>query len=623
MIEGTGARTIAELTPRAAERYGARTAVLCKRDGAWQEHTYAELAGIVQEIAQGLISLGVDTGERLSILSGTRPEWSYVDLAATSAGIIVVPIYQTNSPEECHWVLHDSGAAAVVCENAQQLAKIEAVRDRLPSLRLIIVIDEPIGGLAAPSANGHANGDGEAPLLLSLSELRLRGRSAGNAAELERRRSAVTPDDVFTYIYTSGTTGPPKGCILTHGNYRAMIDLVEGVADQRGVSEDELVYLYLPLAHSYALLVQLASFDMGHTLAYFGGDTKQIVAELAEVRPTYLPSVPRVFEKIYTLVSGTLDAETIAEATRIGMAVRSAQIAGQPLADDLKARYAEYDERIFKNVRAVFGGRLREAVSGAAPIAKEILEFFFAAGVPVLEGYGMTETSTAATYSTVSDYRFGSIGKPYPGVQIKVAADGELLIKGPNVFQGYHNNSEQSFGTIVDGWLHTGDLGRIDEDGFVYIVGRKKDLIITAGGKNITPANLENEMKQSRWISQAVMFGDRRPYPVMLITLDEEEVIPWAQSQGLPTTMGELSNDPKVRELIQAELDRVNSHYAQVEQVKRFAILDHDFTQEAGELTPSLKVKRNVVSDHYADLIEQIYSGPYPPGGQPVAAASD
>jgi long-chain acyl-CoA synthetase len=341
------------------------------------------------------------------------------------------------------------------------------------------------------------------------------------------------------------------------------------------------------------------------------------------VRPTYLPSVPRVFEKIYTLVSGAFDTQTIAQATRVGMAVREAEIAGQPIDEELRARFTELDEQIFKNVRAVFGGRLREAVSGAAPIAKEILEFFFAAGVPVLEGYGMTETSTAATYSTITEHRFGSIGRPFPGVQIKVAEDGELLIKGPNVFQGYYNNAEQSFGTIVDGWLHTGDLGRIDEDGYVYIIGRKKDIIITAGGKNITPANLENEMKQSRWISQAVMFGDRRPYPVMLITLDEEEVIPWAQSQGLPTTMRQLVHEPKLRELIQAELDRVNRNYAQVEQVKRFAILDHDLTQEAGELTPSLKVKRNVVFEHYAELIDQIYSGSYPPAAHSAAVAGD
>jgi long-chain acyl-CoA synthetase len=623
MTQGTASRTIAELTAHAAERYPERPAILFKRDGEWQEHTYAELAGVVAEIAQGLIDLGIEAGERLSILAGTRPEWSYVDLAATSAGIIVVPIYQTNSPEECHWVMHDSGACAVVCENVQQLEKVKAVRDRLPKLRLIVVIDEPPGGLEHSGQNGSANGSEQAPTLLSLSQLRARGRGANNAAELERRRGAVRPEDIFTIIYTSGTTGPPKGCVLSHGNYRAMIDTVETVAAQRGVPEDEVVYLYLPLAHSFALLIQLASFDMGHTLAYFGGDTKQIVAEVAEVRPTYLPSVPRVFEKIYTLVSGAFDTQTIAQATRVGMAVREAEIAGQPIDEELRARFTELDEQIFKNVRAVFGGRLREAVSGAAPIAKEILEFFFAAGVPVLEGYGMTETSTAATYSTITEHRFGSIGRPFPGVQIKVAEDGELLIKGPNVFQGYYNNAEQSFGTIVDGWLHTGDLGRIDEDGYVYIIGRKKDIIITAGGKNITPANLENEMKQSRWISQAVMFGDRRPYPVMLITLDEEEVIPWAQSQGLPTTMRQLVHEPKLRELIQAELDRVNRNYAQVEQVKRFAILDHDLTQEAGELTPSLKVKRNVVFEHYAELIDQIYSGSYPPAAHSAAVAGD
>jgi long-chain acyl-CoA synthetase len=288
--------------------------------------------------------------------------------------------------------------------------------------------------------------------------------------------------------------------------------------------------------------------------------------------------------------------------------VRESEIAGKPIPAELKEPFAEAEEKLFKNVRAAFGGQLREAVSGAAPISKEILEFFFAAGVPVMEGYGMTETSTAATISTPEDHRFGSIGKPLPGVQIKVAEDGELLVRGANVFQGYYQHGESNFGEVIDGWLHTGDLGHIDEDGYIYIVGRKKDIIITAGGKNITPANLENELKQSRWISQAMMYGDRRPYPVMLVTLDEEEIVPWATSQGLPADMASLAREPKAIELIQGELDKVNSHYAQVEQVKRFAILDHDFAQESGELTPSLKVKRAVVADKYADVFDFLYA---------------
>jgi long-chain acyl-CoA synthetase len=593
----TGVRTIATLIARGAEEYSDQPAIRFKRDGAWQEVTYAELGEIVQEVALGLMDLGLEAGERLCILAGTRPEWTYADLAAASAGIVVVPIYPTNSPEECDWVLSDSGATAIVCEDEQQLAKIAAVRDRLPGLRTVIVMDPPPRAMASAASKLGA---------ISLDEVRERGR-ASDPQELERRRAAVRPEDIFTVIYTSGTTGPPKGCVLTHRNYSAVLESVK----ERGMlhaNQNDVVYLYLPLAHSFALLIELLVFELGVTLAYFGGDTKQIIAELAEVKPTFLPSVPRIFEKIYTLVSANSDPDFLAEATRVGVQVREHEIAGEPIPAELEAPFAEAEEKLFKNVRAAFGGNLREAVSGAAPISKEILEFFFAAGVPVMEGYGMTETSTAATISTPEVHRFGSIGKPLPGVELKVADDGELLVRGANVFQGYYHHDEASFGAVIDGWLHTGDLGRIDEDGFAYIIGRKKDIIITAGGKNITPANLENGMKQSRWVSQAVMYGDRRPYPVMMITLDEEEIVPWASAQGLPTDIPPLATEPKVRELIQSELDKVNALYAQVEQVKRFAILDHDFSQETGELTPSLKVKRNVVAEKYADVFDSLYA---------------
>ncbi len=590
-------QTIAELVPRAAARYGDRAAVRYKKDDAWHDVTFAELADIVTEVGLGLIDVGIEAGERFCILANTRPEWSYADLAAISAGLVVVPIYQTNSPEECHWVISDSDACAVLCENAEQLAKIAAIRDRLPNLRTVIVMDPPSGD--------ELTSEIEALEAISLADLRARGRKR-SPRELDARRAAVRPEDPLTFIYTSGTTGPPKGCVLSHGNYCAIVDMVE----QRGALESDagdVVYLYLPLAHSFALLLQLLVFDLGVTLAYFGGDTKQIIGELAEVKPTYLPSVPRIFEKIYTLVSANADPEELAGAVEVGMQVRKLQLAGKPIPDELQAPFEEAEERLFKNVRAAFGGRVREAVSGAAPIAKEILEFFFACGVPVMEGYGMTETATAATASSPEDHRFGSVGKPFQGVEVKIAEDGELLIKGGNIFQGYHNRADASFGAVEDGWLHTGDLGRIDEDGFVYIVGRKKDIIITAGGKNLTPANIENDLKQCRWISQAVMYGDQRPYPVALITLDEEEIAGFAAEQGLPGDIRSLANEPKVQALVQEALDKANAKYAQVEQVKRFAILDHDLSQETGELTPTLKVKRNVVNEKYKDTFDSLY----------------
>jgi len=601
----TGSSTVADLIPRAAAKHAEHTAVRFKRGGAWHDVSYAELATIVQEVGLGLIDLGIEPGERVCILANTRPEWSYADLGATAAGAVVVPIYQTNSPEECLWVISDSGASAIVCEDDEQLAKIAAIREQLPDLRTVIVIDG--ASASSPEASEHSR----TLDAISLEEVRERGRSR-SPEELQERRAGVRPEDPFTFIYTSGTTGPPKGCVLTHGNYRAIIDMI---GESGEITDDEVAYLYLPLAHSFALLVQLAIFDLGGTLAYFGGDTKQIVPELMEVKPTYLPSVPRVFEKIYTLAHGAIEAKPpeerrrAQEAIELGVKVRDMINRSEPVPAELQKPFDEADNELFKLVRGIFGGNVRHATSGAAPIAKEILEFFWACGVPVLEGYGMTETATAATVSTVEHHRFGTVGRALPGVELKIAEDGEILIKGPNIFQGYHNRGEESFGAVEDGWMHTGDLGSIDADGYLSITGRKKDIIITAGGKNLTPANIENDLKQCRWISQAVMHGDQRPYPVVLITLDEEEIPSYAHEHDLPQDIPSLCKRPEIRALIQSEVDRANEKYAQVEQVKKFVILDHDLSQATGELTPTLKVKRNVVNEQYAALFDELYNG--------------
>jgi long-chain acyl-CoA synthetase len=595
--QSTASHTIADLISRAALEHGEHAAVRYKHDGAWQDVSYKQLAYIVEEIALGLIDLGVEQDERVCILANTRPEWSYTDMAITSAGAVVVPIYQTNSPEECLWVISDSGASAIFCEDDTQLTKIAQIRDQVPNLRTVIVMDPPTGEHAIPA--------------ITLDEVRERGRTH-NASELQARRESVKPEDPFTFIYTSGTTGPPKGCVLSHGNYASMMEMLRSVGQ---IEDDEVIYLYLPLAHAFALLIQLGAFDLGATIAYFGGDTKQIVAELMEVKPTYLPSVPRIFEKIYTLANAALQSkpeeeqEQARKAIVLGGKVRELQARGEEVPAELMAPFEEADEKLFKNVRAIFGGSVRHAVSGAAPIAREILEFFWAAGVPVLEGYGMTETATAATVCTVEDHKFGTVGKPFPGVEIKIAEDGEVLIKGPNIFQGYHNNADASFGSIDQGWLHTGDLGSLDEDGFLSITGRKKDIIITAGGKNITPANLENDLKQCRWISQAVMHGDQRPYPVVLITLDEEEIATYAREHNLPEDTAQLCEESSVREMIGEQVERANLRYAPVEQVKRFAILPHDLTQETGELTPTLKVKRSIVAEKYAEVLDALYAG--------------
>ncbi len=589
----TGSRTIADLLPLAAEKFADKVALRQKRGDQWDDVTYAQVGEIVREIGLGLIDLGIESSERVCILCNTRPEWTYADFAITSAGAAVVPIYPTNSPEECEWVAGNSEAVAVVCEDAAQAAKIFEVRERLPHLRAVVVIDP----------------EGDTGDAIGLDELRERGRGR-DAGELQARYEAVRPEDPFTFIYTSGTTGPPKGCVLSHGNYRSVLNMCEGI---EVLSEGEEVYLFLPLAHAFALLIQLLSFDLGGSIAYWSKDAQKIIPELMETTPSYFPSVPRIFEKLYTLASTNIlkeiPKERFDQMVAMGVRVRDLQAHGRQIPEELRAPFEEADEKVFAGVRALFGGNLRQAVTGAAPIAPEILEFFYACGVPVLEGYGMTETATVATYSTIEDHKFGTVGRALPGTEIRIADDGEVLIKGANIFGGYYKNDDASFGAIEDGWLHTGDVGTLDEDGFLRITGRKKDIIITAGGKNLTPANLENDLKQSRWVSQAVMHGDRRPFPVMLVTLDEEEILPWAAEQGLGQDIASLSREPKVRELIQGVLDKANEKYAKVEQVKKFAILEHDLSQETGELTPTMKVKRNVVNEKYADVLDSLYTG--------------
>jgi long-chain acyl-CoA synthetase len=577
---GTGSATIADIVGLAAERYGEQPAARFKRDGEWQDISYRELAEIVSELGRGLIDLGLQPGERVALLCTTRVEWSMIDFAITSAGGVVVPIYPTNSPDECAWVIGDSESRFVIVEDEAQGAKIAAVRDRLPKLEDVFSLDD-------------------------FSALRERGRSH-DVAELAERVAAVTPEDAYTIIYTSGTTGPPKGCVLTHGNYRQVTRMCEEI----GVIEaGQIVYLFLPLAHSYALLIQLLAVDLGAPLAFWSGDPDQIVPDLMAVKPAYLPSVPRIFEKIYTLVTSSNDPQKIAAATQLGLKVRRMQEAGETVPPELQAAFDKADAELFVNVRNIFGGNLVQATSGAAPIAKEILEFFYACGAPVLEGYGMTETSTVTTTSTVADHRLGTVGRAIPGAEVKIAEDGEILVRGPHIFRGYYGKGDTvAFGAIEDGWLHTGDLGSLDEDGYLSITGRKKDIIITAGGKNLTPANLENDLKRSVWISQAMMHGDRRPFPVALITLDPETIVGFAREHSLPEDIPTLAKDPKVHELIQGVVDEVNANYARVEQIKKFFILDHDLSQETGELTPTLKVKRNVVNEKYAAEFEALYS---------------
>jgi len=589
----THSKTCADLAPLAAARHADLPAVTSKdAAGEWVSKSYREVGDIVRRLALGLIELGIEKGDKVSILANTRPEWTYFDFAALSVGAVVVPIYQTNSPDECQYVLENSDAKAVVVEDSEQLSKIEEIRDRVPKLEHVIRM-EGTGGNA-----------------ISMDEL-IEAGSGRSDSEWEQRWQSVTPDDICTFIYTSGTTGRPKGCVISHGNYRSMVTMA---LDESVLERNTTTYLFLPLAHSFALLIQLLSFDLGGNIAYWERDPLKIIPNLAEVKPDYFPSVPRIFEKIYTAATGEVEKSgglkklVFNWAIGVGRKVRSRERAGKPIGWLLRRQYEVADKQVLSQIRALFGRRIKNCVTGAAPINPEILRFFDAAGVLILEGWGMTETSTAATVARPDAFKFGKVGRAFKGCEIKVASDGEILVRGPNVFQGYYKNEEATRETLEDGWLHTGDIGELDEDGYLSITGRKKDIIITAGGKNITPANLEAEIKQSPYVSQCVVIGDRRPYLVALITLDMEECAKLCEERGWPADPAQLRSSREMTALIQQHLDKVNEKFARVEQVKKFEILPHDLSQETGELTPTLKVKRNVVAEKYESEVDALYA---------------
>ena len=586
-----GSSTMASLARDGARRHTGEVAARHRAGDDWVDVSYEELGDRVHDLAVGLIDLGIAVGDRVCVLADTSYEWTAVNLAISAVGAIVVPIYPTNSPHECEWVLSDSGAVAVVCQDESSLAKVTAVRAQLPDLVHTLVI--------------HGEVDGAE----NLDAVAARGRDLDDA-ELGERIDAVELSDAYLIIYTSGTTGQPKGVVLTHGGFAAGRKII---TDLGLLGHGDVVYLYLPLAHVFAQVVQAGLLEVGGTICYFGGDTSEIITELAAVRPTVFPSVPRIFEKIYSIATGSVSSDEEQErfdrAVEVGVRVQEARHRGEDVSAEDEEVMAAADERMFDLVRSLFGGRMRFAISGAAPIAPEIVRFFYAAGAPVFEGWGMTETSSLGTVNLPDAFRFGTIGKAQPGVEISIAGDAEILMRGPVVFREYWNNPEATAEAIDDdGWLHTGDLGSEDDDGYFTITGRKKDIIITAGGKNLTPSNIEGELRMSPWISHAVMYGDRRPYPVALITIDEEAIVPWAEKEGLPTDIPSLAKNDRVRAMIQEDIDSVNEHHAKVGQIKRFVILDSDFSQDTGELTPTLKIKRNVVYENFADDIDELYS---------------
>jgi long-chain acyl-CoA synthetase len=567
-----------------------------KRDGAWAYISYAELGTISSELARGLISLGIEGGDRVAVLGLTSADWTLADCGGLCAGAVVTPIYHTNSPLECAYVLENSGARVVFCENAEQAAKIEQIRDRCPALEHVVLFES--------SSNG----------LLTLDRLRELGSEVPPEAVTERLRS-VGPDDLATLVYTSGTTGPPKGCMLSHDNF---LSAVRMYGQEMHFDDSHSLYQFLPLAHVLARVAQMVALGVGARIIYWTGDPRKILDELRETGPTHFPAVPRIYEKIHGAVAGRVaDGPTVKRrlfkwALQSGGRARlSLRARRQPdLLTDLQYRLA--DPLVLGKVREVFGPNLQVALVGAAPVAKELLEFFDACGVLVLEGYGLTETCAAATLNAPDAVRFGTVGKPLPGTEVSIAADGEILIRGPHVFQGYFQNPEATEEVLTgDGWLHSGDLGAIDAQGFVTITGRKKDLIITSSGKNITPVNIESELRNSRYINEAVVYGDRRPYLVAMITLDRDEAVKLAERLGIDGDPNVIAADSDVHAEIQKEIDAVNRMFARIEQVKRFAILDHDLTQAEGAVTPTLKVKRAFVYDRYSS----VFAGLYDQGG--------
>ena len=592
-LSASKSETLADLLPNSARLHGPDQAFLFKNDQeVWESATFDQILEQVRELSLGLIDLGIGPGDKVSILGNTRPEWTLFDFAAMTAGATVVPIYQTNSPGECQYVIEHSDARVIVVEDEDQLEKIREIRESCPKLEQVIMMI------------------GTADDAIAMSEVQERGKALDSGIWEERYKS-VTKDDLCKIVYTSGTTGPPKGCMLSHGNYRAMLDMAEQ-ADILGAGET--TFLFLPLAHVFALLVQYGSLDVGGRIAYWERDQLRIIPSLSEIKPEYFPSVPRIFEKVHDTAVASAAAEGGVKyaifkwAIKTGRKMREVEHAGKQPGLLLRKQYELADKLVLVKLRAVFGGNIKLAITGAAPIDPEILHFFHAAGIPLMEAWGMTETSTGGTYSVPGAFKVGTVGKALPGTELKISADGELLMKGPNVFVGYYENEEATKEAVIDGWLQTGDIATIDDEGFVAITGRKKEIIITSGGKNVTPVNIEQMVKRHPLVSQCVVIGDRRPYLVALITLDQEALSRFAAEQGALDEPAAMANSPQVRKTLEEHIEVVNKEFARVEQIKRFHILSTDLSQEGGELTPTLKLKRPVIATKYSGEIEDLYA---------------
>jgi long-chain acyl-CoA synthetase len=568
--------------------HGDEVGLRIQREGRWEDVTWREFGTQVAGVAKGLVASGVQAGDRVALQARTRYEWTVLDFAIWAAGAVVVPVYETSSPDQVAWILADSGATAAVVERPEHAAAVESVRDQAPDLRQVWVIDD--GALATLTAAGADVPD----------------------SELAARRATLRGDSLATLIYTSGTTGRPKGCELTHANF--LFEIGNGMALlDRLLNEQGSLLLFIPLAHVLARVLQVGAVKtrtvMGHT-----PDVSNLVADLGAFRPTFVLAVPRVFEKVYNQAKAKAEAggkgKVFDRAAQVAIDWSRAKDDGGPgLA--LRAQHALFDKLVYGKLRAALGGRCLGAVSGGAPLGERLGHFYRGIGVTVYEGYGLTETTAAASVNHDGAFRIGTVGRPLPGVAAAIADDGEILIRGRIVMRGYWRNEQATAEAIdADGWFHSGDLGDIDGDGFIRITGRKKEILVTAGGKNVAPAVLEDRLRAHRLVSQCIVVGDQRPFIAALVTLDEEALPAWLESVGKPagTTVADLTDDPALLAELDAAVAEANKAVSKAEAIRQFRVLDTDFTEANGMLTPSLKLKRGVVMKEFDAEVEALYS---------------
>jgi len=555
-------------------------------DGRWVPVTAKEFATEVRSLAAGLIAGGIQAGDRVGLMSKTRYEWTLCDYAIWAAGAVTVPIYETSSAEQVQWNLGDSGAVGAIFESAVHQSTFDSVRDQLPGLRGTWNIDA--GGLEDLAAAGREVPD----------------------SDVDARRATLGAHSLATIIYTSGTTGRPKGCELTHGNL-----LGTGRSASKVIPElfnpDGATLLFLPLAHVFARLIQVACIEtgarMGHT-----ADIKNLMADFSTFQPTFILSVPRVFEKVFNTAKQKAHADgkgkIFDQAEKVAIAYSEALGTGS-VGLPLKLQHALFDKLVYVKLRAALGGKVAWAVSGGAPLGDRLGHFFRGIGVTILEGYGLTETTAAGTINTPAHVKIGTVGRPSPGVTVKIAEDGEILMRGEHILRGYWHNETATAQAIVDGWFHSGDIGILDDEGFVKITGRKKELIVTAGGKNVAPAVLEDRLRAHPLISQCMVVGDKQPFIACLVTIDAEAIQPWAKANNKSHLIPHLVDDPDLLAEVQGAVDEANKAVSKAEAIRKFTVLSIDWTEEGGQLTPSLKLKRAVVMQEFGAEVAGLYSG--------------